>query len=259
MRGLAIDVAAWSSPWRYRSPGDKLLLSVGLVLSALVLPPWPASLLVTAVAVGLATGPARVGWRVLGRAARGAGAFVVLGAVSIALTWRAGAGPAGVGLTVTSASAAEAARTAAHAVAGTAAMLLLATTTPLVDLLSWSRRRGVPDVVADVAGLVYRLLFVLLATAQAVRAAQAARLGYASRSAALRSAAALTAAVLTRAWNRAARLEDGLAGRGLDGPLRVLDEPRPSSPAFVLATASLLVAVAGVSLVAGPFLPGGAR
>lgn len=251
MRGLAIDVAAWSSPWRYRSPGDKLLLSLGLVLCALVLPPWPGCLLVTALAVGLAAGPAGVGWRVLGRAARGAATFIVLGAVSIALTWQPGPGHVPTGLTVTAGTATDALRTAAHAVAGTAAMLLLATTTPLSDLLAWCRRRGLPEVVVDIAGLVYRLLFVLLSTAQAVRAAQAARLGYASPAATLRSAAGLTAAVLTRAWSRARRLEDGLGGRGLDGPLRVLDEPRPSSRRFVSWSVVALLAISGTSLVVG--------
>jgi cobalt/nickel transport system permease protein len=131
-------------------------------------------------------------------------------------------------------------------------MLMLATTTPVSDLLAWARRRGVPEAVVDIAGLVYRLLFVLLTTLHAVRDAQTARLGYANRRAAIRSAAALTAAVLTRSWDRARRLEDGLAGRGLDGPLRVLDEVLPSSRRFVAASALAPVAVILTSLtVAG--------
>lgn len=251
MRGLAIDVAAWSSPWRRRSPGDKVLLSLGLMVTALVLPPWPGSPIVTVTSVGLTVGAARVPWRVLARAARGALTFLALGALTLAVTWRPGAS-AGLGLTVTAASATESARTTAHALAGTAAMLLLATTTPMSDLLAWGRRRGVPEVVVDVAGLVYRLLFVLLTTLHAVREAQTARLGYASRRATIRSAAALTAAVLTRAWDRARRLEDGLAGRGLDGPLRVLDDPLPSSRRFVAGSLLALAAVAVVSVsVAG--------
>jgi cobalt/nickel transport system permease protein len=254
MRSLAIDVAAWASPWRSRSPGDKALLSVGLLITALVLPAWPASPLVAATAVGLAVGPARVPWRVLARAARGALTFIVIGAVTLAVTWRSGATGGlglrlGLGLTVSPASAADAARTTAHAVAGTAAMLLLATTTPISDLLAWARRRGVPEAVTDVAGLTYRLLFVLLGSLHGVRDAQTARLGYASRRAAARSAAALTAAVLTRAWQRARRLEDGLAGRGLDGPLRVLDDARPSSSRFVVGALVLPVVVVTVSLV----------
>jgi cobalt/nickel transport system permease protein len=243
--GPAIDVAAWSSPWRFRSPGDKLLLAGGGVIIALVLPVWPASALVTAGAVSLAVGPAGVDPRVLVRAALTAGSFIVFGGVTLALTWQDG------GLTVTSPSAARAAATTAHAVAGTSAMLLLATTTPVSDLLHWMRRHGVPDAVVDVAGLIYRMLFVLLETAYAVRAAQVARLGYSSRKAAMRSAAMLTAAVLTRAWTRARALEEGLAGRGLDGPLLVLDDERPSSPRFVAGSVAGLALVALLSVVAG--------
>jgi cobalt/nickel transport system permease protein len=251
VNGPAIDAAAWSSRWRHRSAGDKALLGLGLTGTALLLPAWPGSLLATVVAVGLVLGPAGVGWRVLATAARGPLAFIVLGAIGIALTWRTTAG-GWPGLAVTTAGLAQAARTAAHAVAGTCGVFLLAATTPISDLLGWARRHRVPDPVLDVAGLVYRLLFILLDTAGQVRDAQAARLGYATRRATMRSAALATAAVLTRAWDRAHRLEDGLAGRGLDGPLRVLDDPRPSSPRFIAATLALLAGLALVSLLAPP-------
>lgn len=254
MSGLALDVAAWSSPWRHRSPGDKLLLAGGLVLGALLLPAWPGCPLVAAVAVTALLGPAGVTARVLARTARGAAAFLLLGAVGIAVTWRPGA-TGGLGLTVTAAGASAAAVTTAHAVAGFAAMLLLAATTPMSDLLAWAGRRGVPEAVVDVAGLVYRQLFVLLATARSVRAAQAARLGYADRRATIRSAAALTAAVLVRAWSRARRLEEGLAGRGLDGPLRVLPDARPSSPTFVAGALAVLGSVVAVSLAVAHLAP----
>jgi cobalt/nickel transport system permease protein len=252
MKGLTIDAAAWASPWRRRSPGDKVLLAGGLVLCALLLPVWPGSLLVALSAIGIALGPGGVAGGALARSARPALVFIVLGAVSIAITWRTGGAPGtgGWGPTVTRASLTQSVQTTAHALAGTSAMLLLATTTPMSDLLAWARRRGVPEAVVDVAGLVYRLLFVLLATATAVRAAQAARLGYATRRAALRSAAALTAAVLTRAWSRARRLEDGLAGRGLEGPMRVLEDARPSSPRFVRASLGTLAAVVAITLAA---------
>lgn len=253
MNGPAIDNAAWTSRWRARSPGDKALLGLGLTGIALVLPAWPASPMVTLVAVGLAIGPAGVNWRVLATAARSPLAFILLGAAGIAVTWRTTGGgwPA---LTVTPDSLTQAARTGAHAVAGTCGVFLLATTTPVSDLLGWARRHRVPDVVVDVAGLVYRLLFVLLEAAGQVRAAQTARLGYATRRAALRSAGLLTTAVLTRAWDRAHRLEDGLTGRGLDGPLRVLHDPRPSSPRFVTVALALLAGLTVTALLT-PHLP----
>lgn len=246
MTGLAVDVAAWSSPWRHRSPGDKLLLTSGLLSCALVLPPWPGGVLVTVVSVVAALGPGRVRWRWLVSAAVGPVAFIVLGSVSLAVGWRST--PSGIGHpTVTAQTLAAAAQTAGHAMAGSAALLLLATTTPVSHLLDWARARGLPEVVCDIAGLVYRLLFVVLSTTQAVRQAQTARLGYAGRAATMRSAAGLTAAVLVRSWSRARRLEEGLAGRGMDGALRVLAEASPSSPRFLIAATGVLGGIVALS------------
>ena len=39
--GLALDHAAWSSPWRSRSVRDKGVLSLGLLVAAISLPAWP--------------------------------------------------------------------------------------------------------------------------------------------------------------------------------------------------------------------------
>lgn len=139
MNGPAIDAAAWSGRWRGRSPGDKALLGLGLTGTALLLPAWPGSLLVTVTAVALVLGPAGVDRRVLVAAARGPLAFIVLGAAGIAVTWRTGDDPGwGVGRpgpAVTPAGLAQAARTTAHAIAGACGVLLLAATTPVTDLL----------------------------------------------------------------------------------------------------------------------------
>jgi len=253
MSSPAIDVAAWAGPWRRHAPGDKILLSLGLVIAALVLPAWPASALVTATAVGLLLGPARVPARLLARAAAGPALFIALGTASIAITWRTD----GFGPTVTAASAGSALATLAHAVSGTSAVLLLAATTPMTDLLAWARRRGVPEAVVDIAGLTYRLLFVLLESLAAVRQAQTARLGYTGRAATLRSASTLTAAALTRAFDRARRLESGLAGRGFDGVLRTVGEKQPSSRLFLVSSLAGLFVLTSVSLltptIAGPW------
>lgn len=243
MSGPALDQAAWASRWRRYSPGDKVLLSGGLVISALVLPVWPASPLVALASLGLALGPAGVPASTLARAARGPFLFIVLGTITIAVTW----GPGGP--TVTAETLDAATVTVAHAVAGTLALLLLAATTPMTDLLIWLRRRGVPEAVVDVAGLTYRLLFVLLESVSAVRAAQTARLGYINRRTTLRSASMLTAATLTRAFDRARRMEAGLAGRGFEGPLRVLADKRPSSKVFVALTMAGLAGLAGLAVL----------
>ncbi|MGY1813050.1 cobalt ECF transporter T component CbiQ [Blastococcus sp. SYSU D00820] len=240
---LAVDDAAWASAWRRRSPTDKLLLCAGLVVCALLLPPWPGSALVAGTAVLLALGPARVPARTFGRAVRWPLAFVAIGALTAVVSVDGG------GLGWAPDAAATAGALVGHALAGGAAVLLLATTTPMSDLLPALRRLRVPAAVVEVASVTYRLLFVLLESLRTIREAQTARMGYSSVRRSYRSSGALAAAVLTRSWSRARRMQEGLAGRGLETGLRVLPEVLPSSPAFLAATATGLAGLVAVSLV----------
>ncbi len=242
MTGLAVDDAAWASTWRPRAVGDKLLLSLGLVVCALVLPVWPGSLLVGLSAVGLALGPARVPARVFGRAVRLPLAFVVVGAATAVVQ----VSGSGIGW------APDAARTGGalvgHALAGGASVMLLATTTPVSDLLPALRRARVPAAVVEVASVTYRLLFVLLESLRTIREAQTSRLGHATVRRSYRSSGLLAAAVLTRSWDRARRLQEGLAGRGMTTDLRVLPEVLPSSRSFLAATVLGLGALCAVAV-----------
>ena len=103
----------------------------------------------------------------------------------------------------------------------------------------------------EVASVTYRLLFVLLESLRTIREAQTARMGHSSFRRSYRSSGALAAAVLTRSFDRARRLHEGLAGRGMETGLRVLPEALPSSPAFLASGALLLAAIVSVSLVLG--------
>ncbi|KQS68687.1 cobalt ECF transporter T component CbiQ [Modestobacter sp. Leaf380] len=243
MTGLAIDDAAWASAWRPRAVGDKVLLSVGLVVCALVLPVWPGSLLVGLAAVVLALGPARVPARVFGRAVRLPLAFVVLGAVTAVVQ------VSGSGIGWAPDAAARGGALVGHALAGGAAVLLLATTTPMSDLLPALRRARVPGAVVEVASVTYRLLFVLLESLRTIREAQTSRMGYSTVRRSYRSSGVLAAAVLTRSWDRARRLQEGLAGRGMVTDLRVLPEVLPSSRVFLASTVTGLAALCALTLV----------
>ena len=241
---LAVDDAAWASAWRRRSPGDKLLLCGGLVVCALALPAWPGSLLVGLTAVVLALGPARVPARTFARAVRWPAAFIAVGAVTAVVTVDGG------GLGWAPDAAARAGSLVGHALAGSAAVLLLACTTPMSDLLPALQRLRVPPAVTEVASVTYRLLFVLLDSLRTIREAQTARMGRSSVRTRLRSDGVLAAAVLTRSWDRARRLQDGLAGRGMDVGLRVLPEERPSSRGFVAASVAGLAGIVALGLLA---------
>lgn len=252
MARLAIDEAAWSNAWRARSTGEKAMLALGLLAVAVSARSVLVAAAVLVLAVGAALAGARVPARTYLRAVAAPASFVILGAASIAVTWGSGVPDARWSfgwIGVTDRGLDQALLVLVRALAATSALALLATTTPMSDLLTGMRRLRLPEVVIDVAGLVYRMLFTLLDTLGGIREAQAARLGYASGRAARRSLGMLGAAVLVQAWTRARRLEDGLAGRGYTTSLRTLAVAKPVSVPFVLVSGVVVIALATWSAV----------
>lgn len=245
VHGLTLDHAAWSSPWRQRSVRDKAVLSLGLLLAAVSLPPFPGGVAVALISLILLLGPIRLGWVRLARIGWLPLVSILIGVATVAISPSWDAGPR---LQVTSAGLSMAGTLAVRAVAATLAMFTLACSTPMVDLLSALSRARVPDPLVEIAALVYRFTFGLLESAGAIHAAQEARLGYSSRSAAMRSASTGVAMLFVRSWDRARRLEDGLAGRGYEDSLRTLEPGRLRSARFLAASVALLVGLAGASL-----------
>lgn len=244
MAGPAVDRAAWSSPWRHRSVGDKALLCFGLLAVAIAAPQWPVAVLVLGVASALALGPAGVRPRLWARSVAAPYTFILIGAVSVLFAigpapadalWQAGP------VAVSAQTVQESILLLCRGFAGTAAVLLLATTTPIADLLHALRRWRIPDPLIEVASLTYRLLFLLAEMTGTIRASQEARLGYDGLARGYRSLGTLLSSTLVRSWDRARRMEDGLAGRGYEGALRTLARPKRHSARFVGLSMVLLV------------------
>lgn len=246
--GLTLDHAAWSSPWRTRSVRDKGVLSLGLLLAAVTLPAFPGGLAVAVVSLVLLLGPIRVGWARLGRISWLPLLSILVGVATVAISPSWDGGPR---LQVTVAGMAMATDLAVRAVAATLAMFTLACSTPMVDLLSALRHAHVPDPLIEIAALIYRFTFGLLESAGAIHGTQEARLGYANRAAAMRSASMGVAVLFVRSWDRARRLEAGLAGRGYEDSLRTLEPDRIRSSAFLAGSVALLAALAVASIAWG--------
>ncbi len=251
MAGLVVDRAAWASRWRERSVGDKAWLCLGLLALAVASPGWLVPVIILLVCCGLALGPAGVRPGLWFGVLAAPAAFLLTAAASVSLVLGGEAGP----ISVTGESLARAGTVLARGAAGTAAVLLLACTTPMVDVIAGLQKLRVPEPLLDIAALTYRLLFVLADVALTVRRAQVERLGHDGFRRSLRSTALLVSALLVRSWDRATRLTEGLAGRGFEGSLRTLPRPGRRSPAFVALTAVGLAALAGLawwpSLVGG--------
>ncbi|MFE3200955.1 cobalt ECF transporter T component CbiQ [Embleya sp. NPDC059237] len=246
---LPIDAAAHASAWRRRHPADKAVLSFGLLGCAVALPPWPGAVLVAVTVLTIALGFAEVPAQRLWRAARAPLGFAVTGALTLLVSIRAD----GVGWAPDGPR--HAGELVARSGAAGLAMLLFAFTTPLSDVLPRLTRVGVPAAVVDVAAVMYRMLFLLYDTTARINQAQAGRLGHRTRRARWRSVAGLGSAVFVHAFARARRLEEGLAGRGYDGRLRVLVDEVPVSRGFIARSVLLVAAVVVATLLLGSVMP----
>ncbi|WP_336320318.1 cobalt ECF transporter T component CbiQ [Streptomyces lavendofoliae] len=248
---LPIDAAAHSSRWRRRHPCEKAVLGFGLTALAVCLPPWPGAVLVAAATLAVLLGPAGVPPRQLWRAWRIPLGFCLTGAVPLLFQ----VGGAGGLVTLAPDGPSHATLLLLRTSAASLGVLLFAFTTPVSDVLPRLVRAGVPAPVVDVALVMYRISFLLLDAVRRIREAQAARLGLTGRAATWRSLAGLGATAFVRAFDRAARLQTGLAGRGYDGTLRVLVPRTSVSRRFLGATGALLAGLVALTLVLERLLP----
>lgn len=248
--GTFLDEAAWASPWRSRSVLERVLLTFGLGFWALLSPTWwsAAGILVLVVVIALAI--ARVPVRTYLLALTAPALFIVLGVVAVVV--QIGSAPGALVVVgpfqITASSLVAAGLIAARAFAVTSAVMLLACTTPMTELLAGLRRIGVPGTLVDIAASMYRMITVLSARTGAIRHAQVARLGYASRQGATRSMGMLFSTVFVSAWDRARRLEAGLEGRGGTAELVALRPGNPVSGRFLGWT--IVANLAAVGLMA---------
>jgi cobalt/nickel transport system permease protein len=240
----ALDALAYTNPWRRRHPAEKAVLALGLLACAVVLPPWPGAPIVGGVALVVLLVPVALRPAQLLAAVRAPLVFVAVGSVPLLFSVGGGAlvrfDPAGV---------VPAAALAGRATAALLCLVLFAATTPLADTLPRLERLGVPPAVTEIAALVYRLLFLLLDTISTVREAQAGRLGFRTWRTTYRSVAVQAGAVFVGSFDRARRLEQGLALRGYTGSLRVQVQARPVSRPFVAGAVVLLTGVVATTLV----------
>lgn len=241
---VAVDDAAWTSPWREHAVGAKVFLSFSLILTALLSPAWPGCVLVAAAALGLILGSARIRPGLAALVVLPPIAFIAVGVLPIAV--RVGGSP---WLAVAPDGGAHAISVAAHGIAGSLALLLLPLTTPMIDLVGWLRRWRIPAAIGEIAELMYRLVFVFVSTAVAIQAAQAARLGgAASFRRRLHLAADAIGTVMVRTWNHSTCLQRGLELRGYEDRLPTLTRTA-TWRAWWLPASALLVGLITVANV----------
>lgn len=238
------DRAANLNRWRRKSLVEKATLALGMLVLALLLPPFPAAPVIAAIMTGAALIGARVPAGIWLALAAGPLGFMLTGAAMLTVQIDA------TGLSLAPNGFAMAAGLIARSTAGLTCLLFLALTTPVTELLTGLRRLGLPVEVTEVALLTYRFVFLLADMAMTMDAAQAARLGHDGFKRRLRSLGLLAANLLPHAIDRARRLEMGLAARGWEGEMRVL----PQQAKLSVTGLTTVLAVEAATAAIGVFL-----
>jgi len=238
-----IDRNAQTNRWRRIPAGDKAVFAIGMMVVCLI-SSWPAQLAVIVLMLGSLVAGARVPPRdVLSCATIPAGFIAASTAAQIITLHFRGAVPV---FGIAPHELLPAARVALRSFACLTALIWLALTTPLTDIVQLLRGLRLGPEICDIALMMFRFIWLILDCVESGVQSQTNRLGYGTYRSGLKSMGMLLASLLPRVLNRARRLEAGLAARGYTGELRFVRLQRPASRQRQLLILGLL---AGVSLL----------
>ena len=252
---LTVDVLARRSRFLTVNPGLKLWCCAALLaLCLLARTPWPPLALFFAASALTAAGGVRprAYLSLLGAPAT----FLLLS--GIALLWEYASAPGGVanvpflgGYFVLRAPAQTAARLVmARALGAVGCLYFLSLSTPVPELLDALRCARVPEVVGDLAVLIYRYIFILFATFRSMRDAAASRLGYAGPVRSLRTTGRVYGGLLAHSFRRAQACFDAMESRCYDGGIRFLTREKPVRAPHALVCGALTAGMV-LALVCG--------
>ncbi|MFA4964423.1 MAG: cobalt ECF transporter T component CbiQ [Thermoleophilia bacterium] len=241
-----IDLVAYTNRLAGRSAGEKTAFALGMLLLALLLPPWPGCVVVLVVMLVATLLVARVPFGTYRKLVVGPLAFLVVGVVPLLVSIDFGgqwlvsfhAAPGGLELAV---------RVTLRSLAALSCLFFLSFTTPVPQILGVMRRVRAPEVLTEVSLLIYRNIWVCVDTVRSIRAAQSSRLGYRTLRTTYRSLAMMIATFFGQTLQRARAMDKGLQARNWHGELRVLDE---GARATVLGV-SVVIVVQACTLAMG--------
>ena len=134
---------------------------------------------------------------------------------------------------------------------GMSAVCFIALTTPVTDLFIIMRRCRIPEVVIDLAMIIYRTIFISLEHVIQIYHAQVMRLGYSTWRESLHSFASLCGAAFIASWDSGEDLIRAMDARCYDGKFAIMGENRPVERLPLLVLVVFLSLTTVVVIVSG--------
>lgn len=133
-------------------------------------------------------------------------------------------------------------------IGGMSALIFIALSTPMTDLFIVMRRCRIPEVVLDLAMIIYRTIFMIMHLLVQTYQAQVMRLGYSSFRESIESFATLCGSVFIASWNAGEDLVRAMDARCYEGRFAVLGETGPVQ-LFPLAAVTVFLLGSAVMVI----------
>jgi len=226
---MLIEQSAYTNRWRSVSPAAKVLFSLcGLIAAYAAATPANACSIaavlcaVTVLGAGIPPG-------LYLRVAAPALLFLLVSTLSLAVSPTIGDSVGGFSLNLAQNGFSHITQVCGRSLGGLGALLFLALTTPLIDVIALLRRLRAPEVLLDIMVLCYSTLFVFSESVHDTITAQSSRLGYATFRHSMRSLGGVVANMTVQVWHRSLALHLSAMARNNDGPMRFLEHTYPNS------------------------------
>lgn len=136
-----------------------------------------------------------------------------------------------------------------RALGAVSCLYFLSLSTPLPELLQVLRRVHIPAIVVELAVLIYRYIFILLATFRDMKDSAASRLGYRGLKRSLRTTGLVYGGLLANSFRRAGACFDAMESRCYTGQIAFLTEKKKvTAKVFCLLVLPLAGMLASVLL-----------
>jgi cobalt/nickel transport system permease protein len=133
-------------------------------------------------------------------------------------------------------------------IGGMSALIFIALTTPMTDLFIVMRRCRIPEVVLDLAMIIYRTIFMIMHLLVQTYQAQVMRLGYSSFRESIESFATLCGSVFIASWDAGEDLIRAMDARCYAGKFAMLGETGPVT-GYSLLSVGLFLLVSSLIVV----------
>jgi cobalt/nickel transport system permease protein len=246
---MLIEQSAYANRWRRVSPAAKGIFTLCGMAAAFAAATPAAACVVAAVLCAVTVLGAGIPPERYLRVAAPALLFLAASALTLAVSLKTGDSVDDISLQLARTEFHRVAQVCGRSLGGLAALLFLALTTPLSDIIALLRRLRAPEVLLDIMVLCYRTLFIFSDAIHDTITAQSARLGYADMRLSMRSLGGLVANITVQVWQRSHALHLAAMARNNDGPLRFLEHTYPDSARDICLALSGGILLVALSMV----------